>query len=385
MKNIPYGHQSITDDDIQAVVSVLKSEWLTQGPNIREFEEALAKKTGAQFAVATSSGTAALHCACLAAGIKASDEVITSPITFTASANCVLYCGGEPVFADITKNTANICPEEIKKKITKKTKAVIPVHYAGHPCDLEEIHEISKENKLTVIEDAAHALGAQYKESKIGSCKYSDMTICSFHPVKHITTGEGGAILTNSKYYYEKLMLFRNHGITKDENKYISQKMKKSDWYYEMHELGFNYRITDFQCALGISQLKKLDSFIKRRREIVAYYNSSFKDIADIVLPIEKENVMSAWHLYYLRFKNGSIREHMYNSLKNRGIGTQVHYIPVYLQPFYQKQGLKKKSCPIAEDFFMRELSIPIYPTLSEGDMEYVATTIADIVRKGFA
>ena len=269
MKYIPYAKQWILDDDVDIVADSLRSDYLTQGSKVLEFENKTARYCGTKYAVAMSSGTAALHAAAFVAGIKHGDEVITSPITFVASANCVLYCGGKPVFADIEEDTINIDPNEITKKITTKTKAIIPVHFAGHPCDLEEIHDIAKKHNLIIIEDACHALGAEYNDSKIGACKYSDMTVLSFHAVKHITTGEGGMILTNNENYYKRLLMFRTHGITRDPNKIINS--DEGDWYYEMQFLGFNYRITDFQCALGISQLQKFDTFLKRRKEIVDF------------------------------------------------------------------------------------------------------------------
>ena len=380
MKTIPYGHQWIDEKDIKEVIKVLKSDWITQGPKIKEFEEALCKYTGAKYAVAVSSGTAALHIACLAAGIKEGDEVITTPITFVATANCILYCGGRPVFADIQEDTVNIDPDEIKKKITKMTKAIIPVHFAGHPCDLEEIYEIAKENNLIVIEDACHALGAEYKGSKIGSCKYSDMTVFSFHPVKSITTGEGGAVLTNNKDLYEKLLLLRSHGITKDKRKFINK--KEGGWYYEMHELGFNYRITDFQCALGISQLKKLDKFIKRRREIVDIYNKELSEIDEIILPVERPYVKSSWHIYYIRLKNPQKRRFVFEKLQEKGIGVQVHYIPVYRQPYYQTNfGYKKGDYPKAEDYYHRSLTVPLYPKIKISGIINIMKILKGVLR----
>jgi UDP-4-amino-4,6-dideoxy-N-acetyl-beta-L-altrosamine transaminase len=328
MKKIPYGHQYIDTEDVREVAKVLKSDWLTQGPKIREFESSLCKYTGVKYAVVVSSGTAALHIACLTAGISPGDEVITSPITFVASANCVLYCGGKPVFADIEYDTVNIDPGEIEKNITKRTKAIIPVHFAGHPCDLEKVRDIAKKYNLTVIEDAAHALGAEYKGFKIGSCRYSDMTIFSFHPVKSITMGEGGAVLTNKKDLYEKLLMLRSHGITKDR-----ATMKKSDgpWYYEMQCLGFNYRATDFQCALGLSQLKKIDKFIEQRRRIAEIYKKELSKAKEIKLPVQSREVKSAWHLYPIRIDDSKVtRKGVFKYLLRNGIGVQVHYIPVH-------------------------------------------------------
>lgn len=377
MRYIPYGHHWIDKDDIKEVVKVLESDWITQGPKIKEFEDSLCKYTGAKYAVAVSSGTAALHIACLAAEIGKGDEVITSPITFVASANCVLYCGGKPVFADIQEDTINIDPKEIKKKITRRTKAIIPVHFAGHPCDLQEINRIVKKHNLIVIEDAAHALGAEYKGSKIGSCKYSDMTIFSFHPVKSITTGEGGAILTNRKDLYEKLLLLRNHGITKDPMKFLNPyylSLNTDSWYYEMQYLGFNYRITDFQCALGISQLKKFNGFLKRRREIAEIYREALKDNEYLDLLKEKKYVKSSYHLYLVRLKDKYKfrKKEIFYKLRKMGLGVQVHYIPVYLQPYYQRLGYKKEICPKAEDFYQREITVPVYQSMSNKDVKYV-------------
>lgn len=374
MKHIPYGRQSIGKDDIEAAVKVLRSDWITQGPKIREFEEALCGYAGSKYAVAVSSGTAALHVACLAAGIKEGDEVITSPITFAASANCALFCGGRPVFADIREGSVNIDPCEIRKKTGKRTKVIIPVHFAGHPADLEEIRKIAKERGLTVIEDAAHALGAEYKGSKIGSCKYSDMTVFSFHPLKSITTGEGGAVLTNSKALYERLLLYRNHGITKDRDK-----MEKSEgpWYYEMHELGFNYRITDFQSAIGISQLKKLDRFVEERRKIASLYSEELSGLDGIILPLEKPYVRSAWHIYYVRLRDAKKRGALFHDLQKSNIGLQVHYIPVHLQPYYRKLfGYKEGDYPIAERYYKSAMTLPLFPGLKQNQIKYVVRSL---------
>lgn len=362
--NIQYGKQSIDEDDIQAVVDVLRSDYLTTGPVIRNFEKAVCEYTGTKYAVAVANGTAALHVACLAAGIGSGDEVITTPITFAASSNCVLYCGGTPVFADINRITYNIDPEDIRRKITDKTKAIIPVHFTGQPCEMDEIHAIAKEHGLTVIEDGAHALGADYKGKKIGSI--SDMTIFSFHPVKHITTGEGGMIMTNDEKLYERLVLFRSHGITRNEDLMTKN---EGGWYYEQLDLGFNYRITDIQCALGLSQLKKLDRFIARRKELVIRYNEAFTDVADIVCPVQKDGCNSSWHLYVIQVPN---RKEVYDKLKEAGIHVNVHYIPVYKHPYYKDRGYKGVCCLNAEELYAHMISLPLYPDLSNEEQDYV-------------
>lgn len=398
---LPYGRQWIDEDDIKAVVEVLRSDWLTQGPKVEEFEKAVAQYCGAKYAVAVSSGTAALHLACLVSGIKEGDEVITTPITFVASANCIVYCGGKPVFADIDKDTYNIDPAEIKKKITSKTKAIIPVHFSGLPCDMEAIKKIAEDHDLVIIEDACHALGAEWQDingkwHKVGSCSHSDMTVFSFHPVKHITTGEGGAVLTNNEKFYEKLLFFRNHGITKDTEKFTNKDLAFSlnpeslihnpnPWYYEMYGLGFNYRLTDIQCALGRSQLKKLDSFITRRREIAAIYSKAFEDVEYIKIPIEPKGRRSAYHLYVLQIdfeKLGKSRADVMNELRGKGIGTQVHYIPLHLQPYYKRSfGCKKGDYPAAEGYYDKTLSLPVYPRMTDKEIEKVADSVADVLK----
>lgn len=383
MKVIPYGRQFIDSADIKEVIRVLKSDWITQGPKINEFESALCKYTGAKYAVVVSNGTAALHIACLAAGIKRGDEVITSPITFVASANCVLYCGGRPVFADIQEDTVNIDSGEIEKKITKKTKMIIPVHFAGHPCELKAIHDIAKKHNLMIVEDAAHALGSEYKGSKIGSCKYSDMTIFSFHPVKHITTGEGGAVLTNRKDLYERLLIFRNHGITKNNLQFaICNPQSAGPWYYEMQELGFNYRITDIQCALGISQLKKLDKFVEKRRKIVKIYQKVFAGNNFFDLPVEKNYAKSSWHLFVVKLKDKykSKRRQIFERLRKKGLGVQVHYIPVYRQPYYQALGYRKGLCQKAEEYYEKTISLPVYPKMSDSEIKKVINITQTVI-----
>lgn len=380
-KFLPYGHQWIHDEDIDAVVKALRSDWITQGPKIDEFEQKLADYCGAKYAVVFSSGTAALHAAYFVADINKDDEIVTSPITFLSTANAALFLGAHPIFVDIEEDTGNIDPDLIEKAIINRTKAIVPVDYGGHPVDLEKISEIAKKYNLLVIQDACHALGAKHKSEKIGSCKYSDMTVFSFHPVKSITTGEGGAVLTNNKTYYEKLIMFRQHGVTKDKSKFkISLDPIPGDWYYEMQLLGYNYRLTDIQCALGISQLKKLDKFIQRRREIVKIYKEAFKNNDFFDLPAEKVYAKSSWHLYPVRLKDKykEKKKEIFEKLRKKGLGIQVHYIPVYWQPYYQKLGYKKGICPIAEDFYQREISIPLYQSMSDEDIKYIVNVITE-------
>lgn len=389
---IPYSRQWIDEDDIQQVVKVLRSDWITQGSIIDQFEKELAAYCGAKYAVAVSSGTAALHLACLAAGIKTEDEVILSPITFVASANCVIYCGGKPVFADIDSETINIDPKEIKKNINKKTRAVIPVHFAGLPCEMEEISKIAKEHNLIIIEDACHALGTEYKAEsgewvKVGSCYHSDMTVFSFHPVKSITTGEGGAITTNDPELFEKLKMLRNHGITKNPDEFVNNNIAASlnpnYWYYEMQMLGFNYRITDFQCALGLSQLGKLDNFILARKKIAQQYDSLFSNIHSVKLPSKSDRFKPAYHLYVVQVEK---RNEIYRKLISEGVGVQVHYIPVYLHPYYQ-QNFKsyKRSYPSSENYFKQAISFPIYYSLQNKDVIRIAKLFIKLLETGTA
>ncbi len=373
---IPYATQWIEEDDIAAVTAALKSSNLTQGPLVERFEQDIAKYCGTKYAVAVNSGTSALHVAALAAGIKEGDEVITSPITFVASANCVLYCGGKPVFADVLPDTINIDPGSIEKNINTNTKAIIPVHFAGNPSRMEEIQLIAKKNNLIIIEDSAHALGAEYKGEKVGSCKYSDMTILSFHAVKHITTGEGGVVLTNDEELYEKLKFFRSHGITRDQ-KYLER--NDGVWYYEMHRLGFNYRITDIQAALGINQLGKLDKFVERRREIADKYDAAFKSIAGIDVLGETANAESSHHLYVIMVED---RKWIFEKLRDAGIIVNVHYIPVYLQPYYEKLGFKRGLCPNAEAYYQRAISLPMYPKLSDEEVDIVINQVKQALSK---
>ena len=370
---IPYGRQTIEEDDIQAVVDVLRSDYLTTGPKIAEFEKMVVDYVGAKYAVAISNGTSALHAACFAAGIQPGDEVITTPLTFAASSNCVLYCGGTPVFADVDPKTYNIDPEDIRRKITDKTKAIIAVHLAGQPCDMDEIHKIAKEHDLLVIEDGAHALGSVYKGKKVGTL--SDMTTFSFHPVKPITTGEGGMIVTDNEEFYQKMMLFRSHGITRDENL-----MTRNDgpWFYQQLDLGYNYRITDIQCALGCSQMKKLDRFLARRKEIVARYNEAFADCENIITPYQLPETESGWHLYIVQVKNCDRRE-VFEALRECGIAVNVHYIPVYMHPYYQEHGYKDVHCKNAEEVYSHIISLPLYPALTSEQQNFVIGRVREI------
>ena len=370
---IPYGKQTIEQDDIQAVVDVLKSDFLTTGPKIAEFEQTVADYVGAKYAVAISNGTSALHAACFAAGIGPGDEVITTPLTFAASANCVLYCSGTPVFADVDPKTYNIDPEDIRRKITDRTKAIIAVHLAGQPCDMDAIHSIAREHGLIVIEDGAHALGSVYKGKKVGSM--SDMTTFSFHPVKPITTGEGGMIVTDNEYFYKKMVLFRSHGITRDDSM-----MTRNDgpWFYQQFDLGYNYRITDIQCALGCSQMKKLDRFLARRKEIVARYNEAFADCDNIITPYQLSDTESGWHLYIVQVKNCD-RKQVFENMREKGIGVNVHYIPVYMHPYYQEHGYENVHCANAEEIYSHIISLPLYPGLTSEQQDYVIDTLKSL------
>ncbi|MDE6851597.1 MAG: UDP-4-amino-4,6-dideoxy-N-acetyl-beta-L-altrosamine transaminase [Lachnospiraceae bacterium] len=371
---IPYGKHCIEDDDIEAVSKALKRNYIATGPGIAEFEDAFAKYVGAKYAVALSSGTAALHACCFAIDIKQGDEVITTPLTFAASANCVLYCGGTPVFADVDSDTYNISPEEIEKRITDKTRAIIPVHFTGQPCDMDRINAIAKKYNLFVIEDAAHATGAEYHGRKIGSI--SDMTIFSFHPVKHMTTCEGGMVTTDNEELYKKIKAFRAYCITKDPE--LLEDKEDGPWHYEMQGLGYNYRISDVMCALGISQLKKIDSFVKRRREIAKRYNEEMKDFEHIILPYQAEGCNSSWHLYTILIKDGKRRE-AYRELKEAGIGVDVHYLPVYRHPYYQRHGYQDIICPNAEAIYDQILSIPIFYKLTDEEQAYVIKQILNL------
>ncbi|MBI3307199.1 MAG: UDP-4-amino-4,6-dideoxy-N-acetyl-beta-L-altrosamine transaminase [Candidatus Omnitrophica bacterium] len=382
-KAVPYGRQHIKSVDINAVREVLTADFITQGPKVDEFERALADYCGAKYAVAVSSGTAALHLASLAAGLKKGDEAITTPITFLATSNAILYAGATPVFADIDYETINLDPSSIKRKITSKTKAVFPVDFAGLPAAMAEIATMAKRHRLMVIEDASHALGAEYRHGRVGSCKFSDMTIFSFHPVKHITTGEGGAITTNRRNLYEKLKALRSHGVRRSEK----GREKIGGWYYEMQDLGFNYRITDFQCALGLAQLKRIDGFLQKRRKIVAKYDAAFSKLKNLKVPAQRrEGQKHAYHLYLLRLqvkKTTQARKALYDTLKQSGILTQVHYIPVYQQPFYRRLfNGNLPHCPNAERYYDEVLSLPLFPDLKSTEQNRTIQVVEDFLSK---
>jgi len=377
---INYGKQWITQSDIDEVVSVLTSDYLTQGPAVSAFEKVICEYTGAAYCVSVSNATAALHIAVKALEIEKGKEGITSPNSFVASSNCFVYNELKPVFADIDKKTLNIDPAEIEKRITRKTKVIIPVHFAGRSCEMVAIKEIADKNALYLIEDAAHAIGSNYADgSKVGNCKYSDMTVFSFHPVKTITTGEGGAITTNNRELYERLLLLRSHGITKDPEMLDTN---PGPWHYEMQVCGYNYRLTDIQSALGISQMKRLDEFKKRRNEIIDQYKSSLAGLDWLRTPL-KDDTDSCFHLYVVQidFENlGKSRSDIMDELKKNNIGTQVHYIPIHTQPYYIKNyGYKWGDYPLAENYYNKALSLPLYPLMSDDDVVHVIRCVKEL------
>lgn len=377
---INYGKQTIDDDDIAELVKTLRSDSLTCGATVSSFEQAFAKQVNSRYAVSVSSGTAALHLACLSL-IRPGDEIIVTPFSFIATANAILYCGGKPVFADIDK-CGNLCPEKLQAKINKHTKGIIPVHYAGYPCEMSEIKTIAEKYNLWIIEDSCHALEATYKETKIGDCNYSDMNCFSFHPVKHITTGEGGMITTNKSELFHKLCLLKNHGIEREPQNFYT--IINEPWYREMQFLGFNYRLTDIQCALGLSQLKKSSSFLQKRNEIAQKYNLSFKNLKKIQpLPINyKTDRHCSWHLYVLRIINHRERDNFIAYMKSANIFCQVHYMPIYMNPFYRQNGFSDTSCPQAESLFRKVASIPIFPDLTETEQNKIIEFVTKFDQK---
>jgi len=397
---LPYGRQWIEEDDIQLVSAALRSDWLTTGPFVDRFEAQLAEAVGARYAVAVANGTAALHLACLAAGVVAGDVLVTTPITFAASANCALYCGADVAFVDIDPETRNLSTRELGAFLQQvgggaseesRVKVVLPVHYGGLPCDMEVIARAASgtanENNVVIIEDACHALGAEYQAAsgewvRVGSCRHSHMTVFSFHPVKHIATGEGGAITTNDRELYQRLRKLRSHGITREASDIGPD---APGWYYEQQELGYNYRLTDIQAALGCSQLTKLGRFVARRRELAASYKDALGDLATLLqVPPEPQGFRSAYHLFPIALNLGALtggRQAVYDALRARGIGVQVHYIPVHLQPYYRNRyGFELGDFPHAEAYYEATVSLPMYPRLADADIDRVVSELREIL-----
>lgn len=376
---LPYGRQCLDDTDCAAVMAVLRGDFLTTGPTVPRFEAAVADYVGARFAVAFMNGTSALHAACHAAGIQPGDEVITSPLTFVATANAVLYTGGTPVFADVSPLTRNLDPACIEPLITPRTKALLPVDFAGLPVEHSELRRIAQKYGLVVIEDAAHALGAAYHGTRIGAL--SDLTMFSFHPVKAVTTGEGGMITTDDEVLYHRLMAFRSHGIARDPATWLTP---DGSWYYEMQSLGFNLRMTDVQAALGISQMGKLPAFLVRRREIARRYDAAFKHLASVVTPAIPDGLLSGWHLYVIQLIPQRLsvnRRRIFDALRAENIGVQVHYVPVYKHPYYRGLGYGNGLCPAAERCYDTMLTLPLFPAMSETDVQDVIDAVLKVCR----
>lgn len=384
---IYYGKQNINEDDIQSVIDVLKSDFLTQGPAIEKFERTVAEYCGAKYAVAVTNATSALHIACKAAGLGHGDVLWTSPITFTASANCGRYCGADVDFVDIDDKTYNMSADILEEKLKqaqkdgKLPKVVVPVHLAGQSCDMERIHALSKEYGFTVLEDASHATGADYKDTKVGSCKYSDMTVFSFHPVKIITTGEGGMVLTNRKDLYDKLCLYRSHGITRDAD--LMTHEADGPWYYQQVELGYNYRMTDIQAALGTSQMQRLDEFVSRRRYLAARYNALLNGLP-LRTPYQHPDTKPSWHIYVVRVdfdKVKKTKKQIFAEMKERGIVLNLHYIPVHTQPYYEKLGHKPEECPVSFRYYKEAFTLPLYYSLTDEQQDEIVRALEFVLK----
>ena len=375
---IYYGKQSINESDIETVMSVLRSDFLTQGPMIERFEQRVAEYCGAKYAVAVTNATLALHIACKAAGLSHGDTLWTSPITFVASANCGRYCGAKVDFVDIDDETYNMSTEELERKLAAggRPKVVIPVHLAGQSCEMARIYELAQKYGFTVIEDASHALGATYKDTRVGSCAYSDMAVFSFHPVKIITTGEGGMVLTNNKNLSEKLVLYRSHGITRDAGKMTKE--ADGPWYYQQVELGYNYRMTDIQAALGYSQMERLDKFVARRRQLAKRYDELLADLP-LRTPKQSKNTNSSWHIYVVRLDKARIKKSkakIFEEMKARGVTLNLHYIPVHLQPYYQSLGFRAKDFPVSEHYYEEAFTLPLYYGLTNEQQDVVVAEL---------
>ena len=385
---IPYGRQEITQQDIDAVLDVLDSDFLTQGPKVPMFEESVKQAACADYAVAVNSATSALHIACLALGVANGDLVWTTPITFVASANCALYCGAKVDFVDIDAATYNLCPNELEKKLKHARsnnlplpKVVVPVHLCGQSCDMEKIYHLSIEYGFSIIEDASHAIGGRYKNEPIGNCRYSDITVFSFHPVKIVTTAEGGVALTNNAKLKERMDLFRSHGVTRDVKSMACD--SHGPWYYEQIELGFNYRMTELQAALGISQMDRLESFVDRRHKLAQKYYEKLSDLP-IVLPYQLPETYSGLHLFVIRLNLSALvlsRLEVFELLRENGIGVNIHYIPVHSQPYYQKMGFSSGDFPIAEKYYSEAISIPMFPTMTDDQQQEVVDVLTRILR----
>ena len=386
---IYYGKQDINEADIQAVEAVLRSDFLTQGPAIERFEQRVAAYCGVKYAVAVCNATSALHIACLAAGLGKGDLLWTSPITFVASANCARYCGADVDFVDIDENTYNMSAPALEQKLQEAKrrgrlpKIVVPVHMAGQSCDMRAIKKLSEEYGFTLLEDASHCIGADYADTKVGSCAYSDMAVLSFHPVKIITTGEGGMVLTNDAALYEQLCLYRSHGITRDP-KHMT-KESDGDWYYQQVALGFNYRMTDIQAALGASQMDRLDTFVVRRRALAARYDELLRDLP-LKTPFVLGEAQPSWHLYIVRIGFDRVRktkQQIFVEMRARGIALNLHYIPVHTQPYYEALGFRAEDCPAAVEYYREALTLPLYPCMTDAEQEMAARALREVLIGG--
>ena len=378
-KRLPYGRQLIDDADIASVVEVLRGDYLTTGPYVAAFEQRLADYVGARYAVAYANGTAALHGAAFAAGFQPGDEAITTPMTFAATANCVLYMGARPVFADIDERTYNISVDAVAAAITSNTRAILPVDFTGQPAELHRLRDLADTHSLVLIEDAAHALGASFRGRKVGT--WSHMTVFSLHPVKPITTGEGGVVVTDDAAFYEKLRDFRSHGIVRDVHRMVNQ---DEPWFYEMQQLGYNYRLTDIQAALGTSQISKIDAFLERRRGIAASYNQAFATLAGVETPFQHPDSLSGWHIYVLKLSAAQLtadRRMVFAALQAENIGVNVHYIPVHYHPYYQTIGYKRGICPVAEELYEHILTLPLYPGMTDADVDDVIAAAVRVIQ----